>query len=117
MLLRYYGDGIEPPRASAKLPPFATTHPYHSDRIESQHGCFTYFPYYELDEKEEKLRRHVFDPRCMEAYTALRSCLFEIRMRHPERMAKDLMDSGVRWSHIFPDVESIGIDLEASGLP
>ena len=47
LLLRYYSDGV--PIDMTELPPLAIVHPYHSNRIQVQHGVFTVTPHYKID--------------------------------------------------------------------
>ena len=108
LLLRYYNDGL--PVAMNTLPPLAVVHPYHSRRIEYQHGVFTIVPHYQI-EKEQIGSVH--DCRPMERQPAIRDCLYKICITRPARVAKELLMLGERTVGLYPDIDKYVQDIEA----
>lgn len=115
LLARYFCDGV-PVDLSSGLPPLATMHPYHSDRIAAQHGAFTCYPYYRLNAAERDRKLYITDPRAMEEQANIQECLYEIHIVRPEHVAAQLIDSGARISHLYPELERYAKDLEATNF-
>ena len=112
LLLRYYSDGV--PVEMGKLPPLAIIHPYHSQRIKIQKGVFTVFPYYIPDVQMRRIEKisgsypfggMEYIPQCM-------PCLHRIQIMNPQRVAKELMQTGARRGNLYPDMQSISQDME-----
>lgn len=114
LLLRYYSDGI--PVELGKLPPLAVVHPYHSQRIKMQKGVFTVFPYYIPDEKMKQIKEKTkkYPPFGMEYMEQCIPYLHEIRIVNPERVADELMLTGAKRGNLYPDMQSISLDMENS---
>ena len=112
LLLRYYSDGIS--AGLGELPPLAIIHPYHSQRIKVQKGVFTVFPYYIPDENMEKLQevKGEYPSIGMEYMEQCSSCLHRIRITNPQRVAKELMLTGIRRGNLYPDIQIISQDME-----
>ena len=107
LLLRYYSDGL--PIEKAKLPPLAIVHPYHSSRIQAQHGVFTVTPHYKIDKKMVKGPE---DCRAMELQPNIFDCLYKIRIMRPAYVAKELLVIGERRTSIFPEMDNYAKDIE-----
>jgi len=107
LLLRYYSDGLSTPMDT--LPPLAIVHPYHSNRIQSQHGVFTVMPHYKID--EEQLNSAV-DKRAMERQELIRDCLFRIDITRPAKVAKSLLMLGERRVNLYPELDVYVKDME-----
>lgn len=112
LLLRYYSDGV--PVEMGKIPPLAIIHPYHSQRIKTQKGVFTVFPYYIPDVQMEKIKKvnGTYPSMGMEYIPQCSSCLHSIRIINPRRVARELMQTGARRGNLYPDMQSISQDME-----
>ncbi len=112
LLLRYYSDGI--PVGMGQIPPLAIIHPYHSQRIKSQKGVFTIFPYYIPDSYMNKLYKvnGEYPSIGMEYMELCRPYLYRIQITNPQRVAKELMLTGVRRGNIYPDIQIVSQDME-----
>ena len=110
LLLRFYNDGIPVPMDT--LPPLAIVHPYHSRRIEYQHGVFTIVPHYQIEKKQCGT---VYDLRPMENQSSTQDCLFRINITRPAKVAKELLMMGTRRVDLYPDIEVYVRDMEAQG--
>lgn len=108
LLLRYYSDGL--PVAMDTLPPLAIVHPYHSKRIQSQHGVFTVAPYYYI---QPGVRNGIQDKRPMERQQMIRDCLYQIRIACPSKVAEELLVIGERRSRLYPELDVYVRDMEA----
>lgn len=108
LLLRYYSDGL--PVAMDALPPLAIVHPYHSKRIQSQHGVFTVAPYYYIQASEQN---GIWDKRPMERQQMIQDCLYQIRIARPARVAEDLLIIGERRARLYPELDVYVRDMEA----
>lgn len=107
LLLRYYGDGLAVKMDT--LPPLAIVHPYHSSRIQSQHGVFTVAPHYQIKKDEINGPR---DKRPMERQQNIRDCLCQIRLIRPATIAKELLAIGERRSRLYPELDIYVRDME-----
>lgn len=110
LLLCYYADGISV--KAGDLPPLAVVHPYHSPRIQAQHGVFTVSPHYTIEEKEIG---GLSDMRAMESQPLLADCLFKVRITRPAKIARDLLIIGERHTSLYPELEKYSKDIEAKG--
>ena len=112
LLLRYYSDGV--PVQMGQLPPLAIIHPYHSQRIKIQKGVFTVFPYYIPDSRMEKVRKanDSYPSVGMEFIPQCSSCLHRIQIVNPQKVARELMQTGARRGNLYPDMQSISQDME-----
>ncbi|MCM1097770.1 MAG: FRG domain-containing protein [Ruminococcus flavefaciens] len=112
LLLRYYSDGI--PVQMGKLPPLAIIHPYHSQRIKIQRGVFTVFPYYLPDENMQKIKELAgnYPSIGMEYMPQCAYCLHSIQIVNPQRVAKELMQTGARRGNLYPDMQIVSQDME-----
>ncbi len=112
LLLRYYSDGV--PVELGELPPLAVIHPYHSQRIKMQKGVFTVFPYYIPDSymNDIKKKRDMYPSFGMEYMKQCIPYLHQIRIVNPERVAKELMMTGAKRGNLYPDMQSISLDME-----
>lgn len=112
LLLRYYSDGV--PVEFEKLPPLPIIHPYHSQRIQSQKGAFTVFPFYIPNGNTRKVHsmgvRH--EPMSMENIKDCKDLLYEIRITNPRRIAKELLITGERRSNLYPDMQTLTQEIE-----
>lgn len=104
LLLRYYNDGL--PVRTDLLPPLAVVHPYHSQRIQTQHGVFTVTPYYWSPPESEDLRP-------MEYHPLAKNCLNKIRITRPSRVAEELLAMGERLTSLYPEMGLYNKDIEA----
>lgn len=108
LLLRYYNDGLPLPMET--LPPLAIVHPYHSRRIQSQHGVFTVMPHYKIG---ETVVGSIYDKRPMERQMQIRDCLCKIKIARPARVAKDLLTIGERRVNLYPELDNYVRDMES----
>lgn len=108
LLLRYYNDGLPLPMES--LPPLAIVHPYHSRRIQNQHGVFTVVPHYQIDQNQIG---GIFDKRPMERQLLIRDCLCRIKIARPAKVAKDLLTIGERRVNLYPELDNYVRDMES----
>lgn len=99
LLLRLYSDGVE---LEKELPPLAIKQPYHSKRIEVQHGVFTIFPFPTRDGKITPLEEN---PDCSDF-------LAEIRLNNPFAIAKDLRKLGYMRTDLYPELTEYGQSIE-----
>lgn len=114
LLSRFYSDGLIV--KGCILPPLAIVHPYHSSRIQAQHGVFTVFPHYEMDEYESALYENTnmaFDPRSMENMALSSKCLYKIRLTRPAQIARELFILGEREANLYPELQYFAQDIEA----
>lgn len=109
LLLRYYSDGLSIPMDT--LPPLAIVHPYHSRRIENQHGVFTVAPHYQIDKKD---LGGVADKRPMERQPLIQDCLYKINILRPAKVAKELLTIGERRVGLYPELDVYVRDIETS---
>lgn len=113
LLLRIFSDGI--PVGAGTIPPLAIIHPYHSQRIKSQKGVFTIFPYYipgDDDIKIKKMLGNNFNPIAMEYMDNCRNCLYEIQLLNPYRIAEQMREMGFKSSDLYPDSQRVAQDME-----
>lgn len=112
LLLRYYSDGV--PVNLGELPPLATIHPYHSERIKMQKGVFTVFPYYIPDEKMKRIRDKTgtYPSFGMEYMEQCIPCLQKIQIVDPEMTARELVATGAKRANLYPDMQNISLDME-----
>ena len=110
LLLRYYSDGLSVDMNA--LPPLAIVHPYHSHRIQVQHGVFTVSPYYKIDGNKVNGPE---DSRPMEFQPKIRDCLYKIRILRPASVAKELLTIGMRRTALYPEMDNYAKDIEANG--
>lgn len=112
LLLRYYSDGVPVPMG--QLPPLAIIHPYHSQRIKIQKGVFTVFPYYIQDSQMERIRdvKGSYPSIGMEFMPKCISCLHKIQIVNPQRVARELMQTGARRGNLYPDMQIVSQDME-----
>lgn len=112
LLLRYYSDGV--PVELGKLPPLAVIHPYHSQRIRTQKGVFTVFPYYIPDKNMEDIKAVTgsYPSFGMEYMPQCFGCLYQIHIVDPERVARELMMTGAKRANLYPDMQNISLDME-----
>lgn len=109
MLHRYFGDGLPVPMM--ELPPLAIVHPYHSPRIQAQHGVFTVMPHYIMDIEDAN---GVLDRRAMEYQPKISDCLYKIRITRPAKVASELLRLGERRAGLYPELEVFAKDIEAT---
>lgn len=99
LLLKLYNDGV---MLDVEVPPLAVVSPFHSKRIETQHGVFTVFPF----------------PPGSGAVTAIEEnpdcygVLAEIRLNNPYGIAKDLRTKGFLRTDLYPDLTEYGQSIE-----
>lgn len=112
LLLRYYSDGI--PVAMGKIPPLAIIHPYHSERIKTQKGVFTVFPYYIPDIKMKRMKEilETYPPVAMEYMGQCIPYLYKIHIVNPQRVANELLITGAKRGNLYPDMQIISQDME-----
>lgn len=107
LLLRFYSDGLTIPMNT--LPPLAIVHPYHSSRIQSQHGVFTVTPHYQIQSNQVGTSQ---DTRPMERQPAINDCLYKITVTRPARVAKELLTIGERRVNLYPELDIYVRDME-----
>ena len=99
MLLKIYSDGIP---IDNQVPPLAVVHPYHSKRIETQHGVFTIFPF--------PPNNGTILP--FERIESCYNCLCEIRLHNPLAIAYDLRKLGFKRTDLYPELSEYGRSIE-----
>lgn len=107
LLLRYFADGL--PVEMPLIPPLAIVHPYHSNRIQVQHGVFTVTPHYKIEESQVK---SPLDRRPMEMQPEIKDCLYKIRVIRPAHVAKELLIMGKRRTLLYPEMDNYAKDIE-----
>lgn len=107
LLLRYYSDGLTIQMDS--LPPLAIVHPYHSTRIQSQHGVFTVAPHYRIESGQVG---GPLDTRPMERQSLIRDYLYKINITRPAKVAKELLTIGERRVNLYPEMDIYVRDME-----
>lgn len=116
LAMRMYSDAIPCDIGDGQrafLPPIALLHPYHSERIRTQRGAFTMFPNYIVSDKAEDLyKSRGIDIRAMEYQKLIQDCLKVIYILNPNRVAQDMMQSGVRRSELYPDIQTYADIIE-----
>lgn len=112
LLLRYYSDGLTLPMNS--LPPLAIVHPYHSNRIQSQHGVFTVTPHYHIEPNQVG---SPLDARPMEKQPLINDCLYKINITRPAKVAKELLTIGERRVNLYPELDIYVRDMEIGKWP
>lgn len=112
ILLRIYTDGV--PVNYGTVPPLAIIHPYHSQRIKAQKGVFTVFPYYIPGAREQRIKDMGlnFNPIAMEYMPKCQSCLFQIQLTNPCRIAEQMRKIGHKSSDLYPDSQRTAQDME-----
>ena len=72
------------------------------------------FPYYIPDEQMEKIKEILqsYPSFGMEFMQMCKPCLHSIRIMNPERVAKELMQTGARRSNIYPEMQTVSQDME-----
>ena len=106
LLTRYYSHALPTQKT---LPPLATLHPYHSDRIRAQHGSFTIFPINTANNENGQTYSY---RNAMEHIAGMHQCLFEIRITNANQIAHELLLSGIRESTLFPEPEVFSNEFE-----
>lgn len=107
LLLRYYSDGLTVPMEA--LPPLAIVHPYHSGRIQSQHGVFTVTPHYRIKPNQVGTLE---DTRPMERQPMISDCLYKINITRPAKVAKELLTIGERRVNLYPELDVYIRDMD-----
>lgn len=109
MLARIYSDGLILDRL--RLPPLAVVHPYHSERIKAQKGVFTIFPFYKKN-KDESFKQLDVNLDSMEYNTFAKQYLHKIIIRNPQKIAYELMASGINVSWLYPELPIVSNEIE-----
>lgn len=116
LALKMYSDAVPYDIGDGRrefLPPIAILHPYHSERIRTQRGAFTMFPNYIVNDKAEDFyKNRDIDVRAMEWQALIQDCLKAIYILNPHRIAKDMVQSGVRRSELYPDIQTYADIIE-----
>lgn len=112
ILLRIYTDGV--PVDYGMIPPLAIIHPYHSQRIKAQKGVFTVFPYYIPGPREQRIEDMGinFNPIAMEYMPQCQSCLYQIQLTNPCKIAEQMRKIGNKSSDLYPDAQRTAQDME-----
>lgn len=108
LIVRFYSDmlPIMVGDTDEFLPPLAIVQPYHSERIRNQRGTFTVFPNYILSGSGKVQMKVKQDPRRMELQTLCEDCIYKIRLLQPELIAKDMIYGGVRYTQLYPELDT-----------
>lgn len=110
MLARIYSDGLI--LNELKLPPLAVVHPYHSERIKAQKGVFTIFPFYKRN-KEETFKYLAVNLDAMEYNEFAKESLHKIMIKKPQKIAYELMASGINVSWLYPELPIVSNEIES----
>lgn len=108
MLFRIYSDGMILDKV--KLPPLAVVHPYHSERIKSQKGVFTVFPFY--DETNQKFQQIKVNYNAMEYNAFAKDCLHKIIISNPQKVTRELLLNGINISWLYPEMPIVSNEIE-----
>lgn len=114
LLSRIYSDGYL--LSERDLQPLAVVQAYHSMRIKEQKGVFTVFPVYQEQENDCYLRRAGFDPNGMQYMQGADEWLERIDLRNPGKIAKELLQNGVRDSWLYPENPIVANEIENCNL-
>ncbi|MCM1560743.1 MAG: FRG domain-containing protein [Butyrivibrio sp.] len=114
LLSRIYSDGhILDDR---KLPPLAVIQPYHSERIRSQRGVFTIFPFYGERKGDDDFRNIGMNPDAMDNNTVASECLYQIIIGNPRKMAYELLQNGMNTSWLYPEMPVVSSEIMKHGI-
>ena len=113
-LSRIYSDGLL--IENRKLPPLSVIQPYHSERIKAQKGVFSVFPVYHEKQSDCILREAGLDPNGMQNMPMSVQCLIRIDLSNPGRIARDLLQNGIRDSWLYPENPIIANEIENTGV-
>lgn len=104
LLTRYYGDALLTPAQGKKvLPPLAVLQPYHSVRIQAQHGAFTVFPNYQFFADSDKMLNEI----ALDRQEACHEAIACIRLLNPARMASEIRAAGGSAADLYPELEQL----------
>lgn len=110
ILSRIYSDGHI--QKNRDLPPLAIVESYHSERIRTQHGVFTIFPFYEEQEGDENCRKWGINPDAMENNAMAVRFLHKILITDPEKVAYELITNGMNDSWLYPEMPVVAGEIE-----
>jgi len=110
LLFRIYSDGYTLPDRS--LPPLCVVHPYHSERIKAQRGVFAVFPFYAEQPEDKLLRVLNINPDGMEYHRMVKSCLWQILINDPQKIALEMMKNGMNDSWLYPEMPVVSSEIE-----
>ena len=110
LLSRIYSDGHILDKR--ELPPLAVVHPYHSERIKTQHGVFTVFPFYKEQEGDEICREMGINPDAMDNSGAASGVLHQIVIGNPRKVAYELLKNGMNDSWLYPELPVVASEIE-----
>lgn len=95
-----------------KLPPLCVVHPYHSERIKSQRGVFSVFPFYREREGDDELRELKINPDAMENNETAQRHLHKIILIRPQRIVEEMLVNGIDGSWVYPELPEMAKILE-----
>lgn len=110
LLSRIYSDGYI--LSERKLAPLAVVQPYHSERIKTQRGVFTVFPFYQEENDDGEIRNAGIEPNAMQYNEDARECLCKIELQDPERFAYDLLSNGISRTWLYPELPIVANEIE-----
>ena len=109
-LSRIYSDGYL--LEDRHLPPLSVVHPYHSERIRSQRGTFSVFPFYKEAEHDICQRKHGFNIEGMEHNKLAQDCLYQVIIDNPQQIAAEAMINGLNDHWLYPEMAVISTEIE-----
>lgn len=110
LLSRIYSDGFVLDERS--LPPLCVVHPYHSERIKAQRGVFSVFPFYKEKPEDKILRKHKVNPDAFEHNKLAEDSLYQIIIKNPQEIARQLMLNGMNHSWLYPEMPVVSSEIE-----
>lgn len=115
LLSRIYSDGII--LDDRQLSPLAIVHPFHSERIKSQKGVFTVFPFYKENINNEvsdsQLRKLKIDLNAMQYNQSANEALIRIEIVNPKKIAHELLSNGINTSWLYPELPIVANEIES----
>ena len=103
LLSRIYSDGIL--LDNRDLPPLSVIHPYHCERIKSQKGVFSVFPFYREHRSDNAIRKKLgYNPDGMNYNHMAQNCLCQIIIQDPQKTAYQMMKNGMYDSWLYPEM-------------
>lgn len=111
-LKRIYADGLIIDDSDRDIPPLAIIVPYHSERIKSQKDVFTVYPNYKDCETDSSLRSVGIEPNALQYNRFAKDFLYRIDIMDPEKIAFDLLVSGMGRSWLYPELPVVASEME-----
>lgn len=109
ILAKAYIDGNTMNNSILESMPLAIIHPLNSDRITSQKGVFTIFPF---PTEKEYIKNNSTDYMRMDLNKNMKGLLCKIEIADPYRVSEELKTLGIRKTWLFYEQDYISRDIE-----